>query len=230
MPTSPIRVSLPDSKIVQAIPPSVQTLTPSLVFVLDTETTGFPERSDTRCLQLGVAAYDRQTLAPVAEFKALMAPDVWGAQADGAAKIHGITREYAEANGLSQREGWEAWISWLAKVSDMDQYRGGPHVLAAWNAPFDAGIMRAWGERMSPRLQAAPWPTWAVAKQYTAANGCLMRAYGGWMQARALSGSRSLTSASQRFGLGAQEDVHDALKDAKMAAGVWIAMEQGDKQ
>lgn len=221
---SPIRVSHPDNKITQ-----VMHGPPSLVFVLDTETTGYTGQVDTRCLQLGVVAYDRQTLAPVAEFTALMAPDVWGAQADGAVKVHGITREYAEANGMSQREGWEAWISWLAKVSESDQYRGGPHVLAAWNAPFDAGIMREWGERMCPGLQAAPWPTWAVAKQYTAANGCLMRAYAGWMQAHNAKGGRKLTEASQRFGFGAQEDVHDALKDAKRAAAVWIAMEQGGK-
>lgn len=213
---------MPDSKIIQAAP---SLGSPSLVFVLDTETTGFPERADTRCLQLGVAAYDRQTFAPVAEFTALVAPDVWGSQADGAAKIHGITREYAEAHGVSQAEGWEAWVSWLAEVSETGKYRGGAHVLAAWNAPFDAAIMRAWGQRIHPGVDPAPWPTWAVAKQYTAANGCLMRAYGNWMQARAVAGSRALTEASQRFGLGAQDDIHDALKDAKMAAGVWIAME-----
>ena len=207
------------------LPPSA-TLPPSLVFVLDTETTGFAGRRDTRCLQLGAVAYDRQTRALVSEFLILVAPDVWGEQAEDAVRVHGITREYAEANGVSQKQAWEAWVSWLADVSDRGGYRGGPHVLAAWNATFDSAIVREWGQRVCPSNGAMPpWPTWAVAKQYTAREGCLMKAYGDWMEAHKVKGSRKLTEASQRFGLGSQEDIHDALKDAKRAAAVWIAME-----
>ena len=193
---------------------------PGVVVVLDTETTGFANDLDTRCLQLGAVAYDRQTLTKISQFSVLVAPDVWSVGADQAVSIHGITQEFACANGLSQKDAWDKWTTWLQATLPA----GIPAVLAAWNSQFDATILREWHTRLYGTT-TAPWPSWKVAGRYEAKLGCLMTAYRAWMPSNNVKGSAKLTVASQVFGLGAQADIHDALKDAQMAADVWVAME-----
>ena len=192
-----------------------------VVVVLDTETTGFTDGPDTRCLQLGAVAYDWQTLTKISQFSVLVAPDVWGAGADQAVSIHGITRDFACANGLSQKDAWDTWITWLRATLPPSARA----VFAAWNSRYDSAILHDWHRRLHG-TDATPWPSWKVAGRYDAKLGCLMTAYRAWMPANSVRGSSKLTVASQVFGLGAQADIHDALKDAQMAADIWVAMEE----
>ncbi len=197
-----------------------------LLFVLDTETTGFPQNPETRCLQLGVVAIDQKTREEISSLRLLLAPDVWGEDAEQAVKTHGITRQRAEAEGVDQTEGWQLWVNWVKELCARPEYTGGEHKLAAWNAAFDSEIVRRWGQRVAPQSSHfSGWPSWLVAGKYLAVQGCLMKAYEKWMQYHAVKGSKKLTEASQRFGLGAQADIHDALEDARMAAAVWRKME-----
>ena len=197
-----------------------------LLFVLDTETTGFPSHAPdcpTRPVQWGCVALDGTSLETVGEIEILLCPDVWAPSAKHAERIHGISRDRATKEGYPMRPGWERMNSWLhAQKGKYPEYT--PYFLA-WNAPFDRPIMDLWAGAAfgEARAHVGPWPDWQRGA-HVAKGGCLLALYREYVKTFRLTEKvgGSLDRALSFVGLESRTvgQVHGALQDAHCAADV----------
>lgn len=126
-----------------------------LTLFYDTETTGLPDweapsgaPQQPHLVQLAAMLVDDEGdgVATVAAIDAIIRPDGWTIP-DEVAQIHGITTEYTEAAGVSERVAVEFFYS-MWKRADLR---------VAHNQSFDARIMRIALRRYAGDEQADAW-------------------------------------------------------------------------
>ena len=195
------------------------------LYVIDTETTGFPRRSlmcPVRPIQFGAVLLDPESLEELDAIELLLNPEVWPPGYAAAEKIHGITRARAEMVGFSMKSSFRRMLDW---ISDHRKKRGGYGQILAWNASFDHQIMDRWAHGAGSdvyRTDTPPWPDWRRA-DLRAPGGCLMQM---WRTYCAGTGSRatSLSASLKALDMPEQRSPHTALEDARSAAVVLRAM------
>lgn len=189
--------------------------------VLDTETTGLPAddraRCEVRAVEVGVALVGPGGV--LASRSLLVCPPVWSYQTQAAEKIHGLSRAYITAHGMSPAEAWATINGWTLEWQ--------PAGLLAWNASFDAEILARLALDAG-QSAPVPWPAVSLAVRPgvpdVAPEGCLLRWYRALREARGQSRGRvALAAAAAAEGIaGRSVAFHGAEEDARIAAEILL--------
>jgi DNA polymerase III epsilon subunit-like protein len=202
------------------------TLFSSPLLVIDTETTGFPEASWSRVIELAAVLLGTDG-EEVAVFESFVRPDVLDSRADGALRVNCITAEMladAPDTDAVRASFWE-WLGMTVDPLAADQRA--PYV-TSFNVPFD----RAMVERMG--LTELRWASCIMdrATRIMGPLGLLRNADPShprydperpWLWPR-------LSLAQEHFGVPVVGTAHRALTDARTAAGIACAIRRHELQ
>jgi DNA polymerase III epsilon subunit-like protein len=205
-----------------------------LFIVLDTETTGIPRslESDVRPVSFGAAAYTVDGMEEVARTHFLVRPGVWARGWQRAEAIHGLSREKLDRDGLSLADGWERLVAWFAQTADTNGCAAGEMYPMAWSSQFDRLVLSIWARAAGNKVESViSWPEWSEG-ELRAPEGCLQALYRDWT--RGQPGIKTprygkLKTAAEMLGVGTQTATHNALADARLAAGVLAALREREK-
>jgi DNA polymerase-3 subunit epsilon len=185
------------------------TLFRSPIVVLDTETTGFQEMLWARVVELAAVRLDLDgNLADT--FASLVRPEIHDARSAGAERVHGLTRAML-ADAPAAGDVADRFRLWLDGA-----------LVTSFNVAFD----RPFVERMG--LDGLRWGPCVMerAMEIMGPAGVLRRADPSHPRYRA---DRewlwpSLAVSANYFGIAFEGDAHRALTDARVAAGIVVAI------
>lgn len=203
----------------------------NIALFYDTETTGLPlfkepsEHPDQpHLVQLGALLVDTDTRAELAFLDLIVKPEGWTIPNEVAA-IHGITTERALAEGVSERQAVELFLT-------MHSLAVGQAGRIAHNEQFDARILRIALKRHLGDLAADTWKGGAAYCTSNASSPILNLPPTDRMRAAGFTKPKTpkLAEAYEFFTGRKLEGAHSAIVDCRACKDVFFAIQDGVRE